>query len=495
MVSRYLRPEGLLVPGVGAPSGVFRFAGHMVLGTWSSYGMTAFNAVSRHEILQQPPFNPNILRAEAIVAKWGRIAFYWNFALWIPTIFCPGLGTLVIGAFDLFLTVQMGIAVVLQSGYIPRNGGPCNDADNWQVTGNMTKSFFYAQGATNATRIPADKICRGYVEEWKYGVASLVLYSLVSFFNIGLALLVCWCVNRSSNRNISRPSWRAFAKGLACGLVAIPFLLFVLLKGIAEIILSCFPIRLQRRFNFGLRFVAKTFGFPIWFVYARVPTPQPIDLQDLKSKFRPKSPPDLETAPPKEASGGSSTALAEFLHIDILMLVSEHLHHQDMLNLSLTSKQMRQVIYPTGEEEARAKLYKKYTCEGNGFPCWSCRTPICMSCERIKYFSYAEANVSHTACKPCCSKCLQGRVLRLSSRKLHECGCDKQRGHFQVADRSYIAYSTVAYQVTERERFRRHLCSRCASRDTAKLVKMRLDLEKKDIRRGYKKKEEGEGEE
>lgn len=74
------------------------------------------------------------------------------------------------GVFDMGLFVQMAIATVLQSEYIPHSSSECKDAETWQVSGNGTESFFHVMGALNDPAISAEQACVGYVEEWKYAV-------------------------------------------------------------------------------------------------------------------------------------------------------------------------------------------------------------------------------------------------------------------------------------------------------------------------------------
>lgn len=71
-----LEYEGAFVFGTGLPSGVFRFAGHTVLGVYMSSASTAYNYVKNHAaIVQQPPFHPNTLYLSHLASKWVRTIF------------------------------------------------------------------------------------------------------------------------------------------------------------------------------------------------------------------------------------------------------------------------------------------------------------------------------------------------------------------------------------------------------------------------------------
>ena len=56
--------------GVGFPSGILRLAAGAPLVIYQMLAAESYELVRDHDILQQPPFNHNILRAERIAAKW-----------------------------------------------------------------------------------------------------------------------------------------------------------------------------------------------------------------------------------------------------------------------------------------------------------------------------------------------------------------------------------------------------------------------------------------
>lgn len=87
---------------------------------------------------------------------------------------------LMFGLFDLAITTFLGMATYYQTGYSPHHYSTCKwgGAEVWQVP-NGTDSFFTVAGALNKTRSSAERMCRDYVEEWKYGVA--LTYMISSF--------------------------------------------------------------------------------------------------------------------------------------------------------------------------------------------------------------------------------------------------------------------------------------------------------------------------
>jgi hypothetical protein len=92
--------------------------------------------------------------------------------LWIPTVIAPSPFVFLIGVFDLVITVYVGIATTLLSGYLPHSEAGCRLAETWHVR-NGNGSFFNVTGTFNATTISAENVCTEWVEEWRYGIAVL----------------------------------------------------------------------------------------------------------------------------------------------------------------------------------------------------------------------------------------------------------------------------------------------------------------------------------
>lgn len=78
---------------------------------------------------------------------------------------------------------------------------------------------------------------------------------------------------------------------------------------------------------------------------------------------------------------GEPVSLAEFLSIyDVLILVTQHLHFSDVVNLGLVSKSVREAVLPADAYAQRMTHFKMYTC--NSQPkkkCWVCSKQICGS--------------------------------------------------------------------------------------------------------------------
>jgi hypothetical protein len=68
--------------GAGFPSGIFRFSAIFAFHRYSTLAEKAFVLLRDHDILQQPPFDHNILHAEQLAAKWvSGLLFPFPYAL------------------------------------------------------------------------------------------------------------------------------------------------------------------------------------------------------------------------------------------------------------------------------------------------------------------------------------------------------------------------------------------------------------------------------
>jgi hypothetical protein len=89
----------------------------------------------------------------------------------------------------------------------------------------------------------------------------------------------------------------------------------------------------------------------------------------------------LATIPAEEPRGPPDPAaesLAKFLHLDILMLVSQHLHFQDLVSLSATCRVVHDTVFPPDDRKGRMKLLRLYCCDSElRADCWTCGVPVC----------------------------------------------------------------------------------------------------------------------
>lgn len=87
----------------------------------------------------------------------------------------------------------------------------------------------------------------------------------------------------------------------------------------------------------------------------------------------------LRPLPRVTSNNDGAIDLAHFLCYDILVLVASRIHYLDLLNLSLVSRGIRQIIFSDPVLPARFKYFRTITCKRTKFQfhCWICNIPIC----------------------------------------------------------------------------------------------------------------------
>ncbi|OJD17486.1 hypothetical protein AJ78_02407 [Emergomyces pasteurianus Ep9510] len=378
-MGRWDREAGAYVFGAGFPSGVFRFAGYIVLGIYMSATSAAYKYVKNHPtIVQQPPFHPNTLHLSHLASKWSIIGFWWNFVMWIPNMAAPSVFVTIIGLFDVTITVYFGIVTVRQAAYIPHSSGPCRNAVTWRIPMNGNGSFFHILETLNTypdtpeTHVPSDVICKAFVSQWRIGIGSLVLYILVSLSNVIVSMIMSTHGLRSQmspERKLKEP----YALTMLRVLCLLPH---CICDGIAEFfrfLVIFLPRPVQSRLRFGLHYIFKA-SQVVYFLIQDLPQKISVLLTYFK---RLQCPPEA----PKQVqfeTKDRDAPLVRFLHIDILTIVAQHLHFQDLVNLSLASKEMRRMLFPNGHFGNETAILRIYACDNaTKVGCFVCRFPVC----------------------------------------------------------------------------------------------------------------------
>lgn len=134
---------------------------------------------------------------------------------------------------------------------------------------------------------------------------------------------------------------------------------------IPVLIFRCLPIRFKSRLRYATRYVTKA---ALWLTGPIVAS------KDIKLNIlQPRKPTRYDVQGPFK-----STTLADFLCYDILMLIVEELHFVDVLNLSRTSKSVRQAVLPAEGYDKRLAHFKRYSCFSDSqAQCWVCLSQIC----------------------------------------------------------------------------------------------------------------------
>ncbi|KAH7384241.1 hypothetical protein DE146DRAFT_622413 [Phaeosphaeria sp. MPI-PUGE-AT-0046c] len=351
---------------------VLRFILFVPFGYYWSHSTTHRDVINDHAELYNGTYDPAIVIGERLAATWGTFAFYWNFAVWIPSFWFPPPINLPFAVIDTLATIYLSIATHRQTGYVPHTKRSCafDAAYSWHRPPGANESFFEAAARLNATVSTPEKMCETFVEEWQYGITISFFYALVSFLNI-VAFFGALCNGRQQGESfkdflisLSKMSLKGFArvpKFFVLGLV-------IILWWIPQGLFRCLPISWTSKVRFGRRFALKT-GLGLEQEAELAVT----ELKDIYKRSRGRR------HQPYQGAAGAPSPLSNFLGIyDMLMAVTEELHYSDIMSLSLVSKSIREAVLPSDDLERRLRTFKTYTCKNNETKdCWVCSKQIC----------------------------------------------------------------------------------------------------------------------
>ena len=188
-----------------------------------------------------------------------------------------------------------------------------------------------------------------------------VMFALLAACNIifSLAVMAGAFENGSYRRN------RSTRQCVLDTILAIPkaiVAIFYCLALIPPCLFRRLPTYIKSRARFGARYLAKT--------GRRVPSAREVKLRHMRPK----------NSKSRYEGGyeGKGTAFTDFLCYDVLVLIARDLHYVDLVNLSLASKSVRDVVFPHLDFAIRSEHFKIYSCdELTKTQCWVCMIQIC----------------------------------------------------------------------------------------------------------------------
>jgi hypothetical protein len=129
-----------------------------------------------------------------------------------------------------------------------------------------------------------------------------------------------------------------------------------------------------------------------------------------------------------QGAQGEPTPLAQFLGIyDMLMIVTQHLHYVDLLNLSCVSKSVRNSVLPHNDLYRRLTVFKQYTCsELHKSPCSVCSTQVCGDCYKVASIPQVIPLHHLENCMPYCKSCYYQNIVlskSLYNARLKDTAC------------------------------------------------------------------------
>ncbi|KAF2825984.1 hypothetical protein CC86DRAFT_37335 [Ophiobolus disseminans] len=386
------------------PCALFRFVLFAPFGYYWAHASTHWNVIKNHIELSSGLYNPAIAAGEKIASNWGTFAFYWNFAVWIPSLWFPPPLNLPFTVTDTVTAIYLSRATHYQTSYAPHSKGACAEAAyTWHRPAGVNESFFEAASRLNATVTTAPHMCRSFAEEWQFGVALSFFYALISAFNI-VAFFGSLLQAKKQNESLKDVVLTLFKKTLEC-VLNIPKVLALLVVGILyylpEIFFRCMPLSFKANVRVGRRSAFKgALGLEQKAELGAV------QLKEMYKQSR-KSP-----YVRYEDSRGEPSPLSEFLGTyDMLIAVARILHYSDIIHLSRVSKSVRESVLPAHDFERRLKTFERYTCPRTRHRCWICDKQICSGCQQLPLIPRT-TTIHHLWCRPSCKQCFQHVVRR-----------------------------------------------------------------------------------
>jgi hypothetical protein len=116
------------------------------------------------------------------------------------------------------------------------------------------------------------------------------------------------------------------------------------------------------------------------------------------------------------------TKLTELLsNYPILAGITSELCYTDLKSLSMTSKTIRETIFPHDNRRAASQLIQQHSCQGAKFKCWVCDIQLCSNCAQDEFLPNTHTVTHLQHCKPYCDHCFQTQVCETSPTA---CDCD-----------------------------------------------------------------------
>jgi hypothetical protein len=164
------------IVGLLIPIGIMRFAVFAPFGFYWAIAINHETVINNSPLLHNGTFDPSIVTGERMAAKWGSLAFFWNFAVWLPALWLMPPLNLPFVCVDALVAITLSITTSYQTSYNPRNKNECDldvnpDIYDFGRPPGMNESFFQAAARLNGTVTTPEKMCETFVVEWQYGVA------------------------------------------------------------------------------------------------------------------------------------------------------------------------------------------------------------------------------------------------------------------------------------------------------------------------------------
>lgn len=393
---------------------VLRFCEVITAAVLAFAAKNTLHLVKSHPELQAPPYDKHVLLSQSLVYVGGMTTFVWMFVGFILILIWKGPIIFIYGLLDLGLGLVLSIGAGLQGNYLPATHATCKHAETWQVQDNHPSFFHLA--ATFGKGQDAKASCNQFVTVWILAVIVIVFQMITAYIGI-------FCDTRE--QSILNP-YRPFAWFV------------IVIFGVPYWIASYSSPRIR----FGYRFVKK--------VIRRIR-----GMEKLEFEEAPKYTPNYSNM------RISAPNLQRILNIEHLLLpIAAGLHYDDLLNLSLTSKAIRESVFPDGDMIYRVQKLKAYTCnEDSRFKCLYCNKQVCSDCTVVRNLPSLPGAHHMTFCEAYCSKCYFKTIFpSVSRRGADKLGCRCLLANVSIQDqRMCHACNLKDWQELQAERSKRYV--------------------------------------
>ncbi|KAI1749999.1 hypothetical protein F4782DRAFT_510982, partial [Xylaria castorea] len=381
--------------GEGAISGVVRFICHIPLFYYAFTSINHYNFVKDHmRVLLAPPLGSKVFVAEVFSGPIGVVSFLWNFLFWIPTIYAKGGQLFAIGVVDAIITGFIITALVIEASFIGFTHAQCAQL---RPDAAPTSNLIFFQRVAEIDYKDKDigeGTCQSYYGKWYIGLVIAILYAISALSNILIGLY-------SHNRN------RRSSNCLLSPIYAV----IDVMKGLADCVFFFLPARVHNALYFASQYARH------WLQYKRSRTKQ--NARDAYALL-PRRHLNRE---------GKEKGLHFILSEEtISRQIASHLHYADIVNLSLASRGVREVVFPrqdASKVDNRGPRY--YSCWGNEkYDCWACGIQICHVCSKSTRCAKSTVSFHISLCAATCSSCYYRTISRGSSMR-QPCQCSDGR--------------------------------------------------------------------
>lgn len=371
--------------------------------------------------------------------------FPWLFISGATLIYIRGPRILFIAFIDFGLAIIVAVGLGMQGVYLPATEKGCSlpKAEAWQIAPGQ-KSFFVLAAELGSYK-NASEACKSFVSNWTLGVSCIFFQMLAAYVGIFFD---------EREQSILNP-WR-------------PFFYFVLAFVGPPVWIK---VQTLPRIRFAYHYVTKT----------------------ARRTFGQKNLEFIKHTPyicQEQHFIVSNHKLQEILSIEhVLLNVVDYLCYEDVINFSLSSKAVREAMYPSRDMDHRIPKLKKHCCETvTKKSCLYCNKKICESCKKQQYYPGLPGRRHVTSCQPYCPRCYYNNFARHPRGYKRPCKCrtTDRSVEFQDMCRTCYARDREEMQTTRHRRYQQEARDIAEGKNLKDGEKVKCGSCKKELKSGMR---------